>query len=149
MSTPKERIEADLKAAMKQRDTERLGTLRMLLTAVKNRGIEIKGDVDEDELVAIVRKQIKQRQDSIEQYRQGGREELAAREEAEIAFLEPYMPEQVGEEEIRAAVTAFIAEQGLEGPQAMGQVMKAMIAKYGASADGSVISRIAKETLIG
>ncbi len=96
MSTPRERIEADLKAAMKQRDTARLSTLRLLLTAVKNRGIELKGDVDDDEFTAIVRKQIKQRQDSIQQYREGGRDELAAKEEAEIGLLEAYMPEQIG-----------------------------------------------------
>jgi uncharacterized protein YqeY len=149
MTTARERIEADLKSAMKERDTARVATLRMLLAAVKNRAIETGEEIDDDELVALVRKQIKQREDSVRQYREGGREQLAAKEEQEIAFLEPYMPEQVGDDEIRAAIEEYVAAEGLEGPRAMGPVMKAMMARFGASADGGTISRIAREVLGG
>lgn len=149
MATAKERIEADLKSAMKERDTARVATLRMLLAAVKNRAIETGEEVDDDELIALVRKQIKQREDSVRQYREGGREQLAAKEEQEIALLEPYMPEQVGDDEIRSAIEEYVAAEGLEGPRGMGPVMKAMMARFGASADGSTVSRIAREVLGG
>ena len=90
---------------------------------------------------------MKQRQEAASQYRKGNRPELAAKEEAEIGFLEVYLPDQVGEEEIRQAVEAFITAENLSGPRDMGKVMKAMIEKFDNSADGATISRIAKQRL--
>lgn len=147
MTTPQESLEADLKAAMKARDTARLATLRLLLAAVKNQRIALGRDVDDKEFASLVRKAVKQRHDAAAQYRQGHRPELAEKEESEIGHLEAYLPAQVDEGEIRQAVEDFIAREGLSGPQDMGKVMKAMIERFGGSADGATISRVAKERL--
>lgn len=147
MSTPQDRIQDDLKAAMKARDKARLSTLRMLLTEIKNERIAQGEDLDEDAFLAVVKRLVKQRKDSAEQYRGGGREELAEKEEQEIVVLEEYLPEQVGEDEIRTAVSEFVAANDLSGPRGIGPVMKEMTGRFGASADGAVISRIAREVL--
>ena len=145
---PQQRIEADVKTAMKSGEKEKLSTLRMLLTEIKNERIRRKGEeVDEAGFVALVRKAIKQREDSVSQYRQGGREELAAKEEAEMKMLEAYLPAQVDEGQIRAAIEELVASRGLSGPAAIGPIMKEMLARFGSSADGATINRIAKETL--
>ncbi|HEX3128742.1 MAG TPA: GatB/YqeY domain-containing protein, partial [Thermoanaerobaculia bacterium] len=134
-TTPQQRIEADVKSAMKAGDKERLGTLRMLLTEIKNERIRRGSDVDEAGFVALVRKGIKQREDSISQYRAGNREELAAKEEAEAKMLAEYLPAQVDEGQIRAAIESLVAERGLSGPAAIGPIMKEMLARFGSSAD--------------
>lgn len=145
---PQQRIEADVKAALKSGEKEKLSTLRMLLTEIKNERIRRKGeDVDEAGFVSLVRKAIKQREDSVSQYRQGGREELAAKEEAEMKMLEAYLPAQVDEGQIRAAIEELVAAKGLSGPAAIGPIMKEMLARFGSSADGATINRIARETL--
>ncbi len=146
-TTPQQRIEADVKAAMKAGDKERLSTLRMLLTELKNERIRRGSDVDEAGFVSIVRKAIKQREDSIFQYRAGNREELAAKEEAEAKMLGAFLPAQVDEAQIRAAIQALIDERGLAGPAAIGVVMKEMLARFGSSADGGTINRLAREIL--
>ena len=144
---PQQRIEADVKAAMKSGEKEKLSTLRMLLTEIKNERIRRGGEVDEAGFVSLVRKAIKQREESISQYRKGNREELAAKEEAELKMLEVYLPAQVDEGQIRAAVEEIVAEKGLSGPTAMGPIMKGVIARFGSSADGATINRIAREVL--
>ncbi len=145
---PQQRIEADVKAAMKSGEKEKLSTLRMLLTEIKNERIRRKGEeVDEAGFISLLRKAIKQREDSISQYRQGGREELAAKEESEMKMLEVYLPAQVDEGQIRAAIEALVAERGLSGPAAIGPIMKEMLARFGSSADGATINRIAREAL--
>jgi uncharacterized protein YqeY len=145
--TPQQRIEADVKAAMKAGEKEKLSTLRMLLTEIKNEKIRRGGDVDEDGFVSLVRKAIKQREEAATQYRQGGREELAAKEQSEAGLLTAYLPAQVDEAQIRAAIQEFVATQGLSGPAAMGQVMKEMKARFGTSADGATLNRVAREVL--
>jgi hypothetical protein len=147
MSTPQDRIQSDVKDALKAKDKDRLGTLRMLLNEIKNEKIRSGEEVDDDTFVSLVRKAIKQRKDSAEQYRAGGREELAAKEDQEAEILSEYMPEQVGEDEIRAAVEAFVAAEGLSGPQAIGPVMKAMLARFGGNADGKTINQVARQVL--
>ena len=133
---------------MKSGEKEKLSTLRMLLTEIKNERIRRKGEeVDEAGFISLVRKAIKQREDSISQYRQGGREELAAKEEAEMKMLEAYLPAQVDEGQIRAAIEELVAARGLSGPAAIGPIMKEMLARFGSSADGGTINRTAKETL--
>ncbi|MCB1033336.1 MAG: GatB/YqeY domain-containing protein [Acidobacteria bacterium] len=146
---PQARIQNDLKEAMKSGQKERLGTLRMLLTEIKNEAIRVGEEVDEDRFVALVKKAIKQRKDSAEQFRKGGREEMAAKEDREAEVLSAYLPAQAGEAEIRAAIEGLVAEEGLAGPAAIGQVMKAMLAHFGSSADGGTINRIAREVLTG
>ena len=146
-TSPQQRIEADVKAAMKSGEKEKLSTLRMLLAEVKNERIRRGGEVDEAGFVSLVRKSIKQREDSVSQYRSGGRDELAAKEASEITTLEAYLPAQVDEGQIRAAIEALVAERGLSGPAAIGPIMKELLARFGSSADGSTINRIAREVL--
>jgi uncharacterized protein YqeY len=147
MTTPQQRIESDLKTAMKAGDKERLSTLRMLLADVKNERIRRGGEVDEAGLVALVRKGIKQRQESAEQFRRGDREEQAAKEEREAEHLGEYLPQQASEEEIRAAVEELVEAEDLSGPAAMGWVMRATMERFGSRADGAVVNRLAREVL--
>jgi len=144
---PQPRIEADLKAALKAGEKEKLQTLRLLLAEIKNERIRRGGEVDEAGFVGLVRKAIKQREEAAAQYRAGQRQELAAKEESEAAILAGFLPAAADEGEIRAAVAALIAERGLSGPQAIGPVMKEMLARFGTSADGATINRIARELL--
>jgi uncharacterized protein YqeY len=148
-TTPQQRIETDLKTAMKAGEKERLSTLRMLLTEIKNERIKRGSEVDEAGFVSLVRKAIKQREEAALQYRTGHREELAAKEESEAKILAGYLPAQVDEGQIRAAVAALVAERGLSGPAAIGPVMKEMLARFGSAADGATINRIAREVLTG
>jgi uncharacterized protein len=146
-TTPQQRIEADLKAAMKAGEKEKVGTLRMLLTEVKNERIRRGGEVDEAGFVALTRKAIKQREEAAAQFRQGKREELAAKEEGERAILASYLPAQAGEGQIRAAIEELVAARGLSGPAAIGPVMKEMTARFAGTADGATINRIARDVL--
>ncbi len=145
--TPKERVESDLRTALKAGDKRRLATLRLLLAEIENEQIREGSEIDETRLFALVRKGIKQRRESAEQYRSGDREESAVAEEAEAAILEEYLPQQASEEELRSAVRAIIEEKGLEGPRGIGPVMSAMMERYAGRADGSMVSRIARELL--
>jgi len=147
MTTPQQRIESDLKTAMKAGDKERLSTLRMLLADVKNERIRRGGEVDEAGLVALVRKGIKQRHESAEQFRRGSREEQAAKEEREAEHLGEFLPQQASEEEVRAAVEELVEAEGLSGPAAMGRVMRATMERFGSRADGAVVNRLAREVL--
>lgn len=147
MSTPQETIQNDLKTAMKAGEKERVGTLRMLLTEIKNERIRAGEEVDQDRFVALVRKAVKQRQEAAEQFRAGGRTEMADKEEREAAHLEAYLPAQASEAAIRAAIEDLVAAEGLEGPAAIGRVMKAMIERFGAGADGRTINQIARQVL--
>ena len=147
MTTPQQQIEQQVQEAMKARDQERLATLRMLLTAINNERIRTGEEVDEAAFLGLVRKGIKQRQESSEQYRAGGREELAAKEDREAAILEAYLPPAVDEDELRQAIRSFLEEEGLSGPQAIGPIMKAMLARYSGRADGSTINQLARQVL--
>ncbi|HYX23537.1 MAG TPA: GatB/YqeY domain-containing protein, partial [Thermoanaerobaculia bacterium] len=104
-------------------------------------------EVDEAGFVSLVRKSIKQREDAATQYRDGHREELAAKEESEKKILETYLPAQVDEAQVRAAIEELVAARGLSGPAAIGPIMKEMLARFGSSADGATINRIAREVL--
>lgn len=147
MSTPQELIQNDLKAALKAGDKERLSTLRMLLTEIKNEKIRLGGEVDADGFTRLLQKALKQRQDAATQYRDGDRLELAEKEEREAAILNEYLPEQASEEEIRQAIAELVAKEGLEGPKAIGVIMKSMMAHFGSKAEGRVINRLAREVL--
>ena len=147
MPSPQDTIQNDLKTALKAGDKERVATLRLLLTAIKNERIDSGAEVDETTFSRLVRKAVKQRNDSATAYRDGGREELAAKEEREAKILEDYLPQAVDEDELRSAIEAFVAAEGLSGPQGIGPVMKTMMSRFGARADGATISRIAKSVL--
>ena len=136
-------VDNDIKDAMRAKDMPKLNTLRMLKTAMKNAAIEKGGAdavLDEVESAAIIRKQIKQRQDSIEGFEKGGRPELAAAEKAEIDVLSGYLPKGLSAEEVTALVKEAIAEAGATTKQQMGAVMKIVTAKAAGRADGKALS---------
>lgn len=148
-TTPQQRIEADVKSAMKARDRARLDTLRMLLTAIKNRRIELGEEIDEADFLSLVRKAIKQRGEAAEQYRKGGRGELADKEDEEASILAGYLPPEVDEATIRQAVADYLTEHQLSGMQAMGPTMKAMNERFAGAVDGRKLSAIVRELLQG
>jgi uncharacterized protein YqeY len=147
MSSPQERIETEVREALKAREKERLSTLRMLLNSIKNERIRTGDEVDEATFLNLVRKGIKQRQDSSQQYRQGGRQELADLEDREAEILAVYLPPAVDEEELATAIRQYVAAEGLAGAQAMGSVMKEMLSRFSGRTDGGTINRLAREIL--
>jgi uncharacterized protein YqeY len=149
MTTPRETIESDLKSAMKARDKEKVSTLRLLLADLKNESIRRRDEVDEAGFLGLVQKAIRQRQEAAEQYRRGGSEERAAAEEREAELLAAYLPEQVDESEIRAAIEDLVRREDLSGPAAMGTVMKTMMVQFAGRADGAIVNRIARQVLAG
>ena len=146
-ASPQARIETEVKAALKAGDKQRLQTMRMLLTEIKNERIRKGGEVDEAGFASLVRKAIKQREEAAEQFRAGKREELAAKETAEGVILTGLLPAAADEGEIRAAMEALIAERGLAGPAAIGVLMKEMLPRFGTAAGGATLNRIARELL--
>jgi uncharacterized protein YqeY len=133
---------------MRQRDQAALGPLRMLKAALMNKEVEKGRALDEAESLQVVNALVKQRRDSVEQFRAGGREDLADREQAEIGFLEQYLPPAADPAAIQAAVEAAVAETGAAGPKDMGKVMKAAMARLaGQSVDGKLVSEIVKKRL--
>jgi hypothetical protein len=137
-------IDNDLKEAMKAREAERLGVLRMLKAAIKNVAIEKGGPAapaTDDEVIAVIRKQVKQRQDSIEGFEKGGRPELAEKEKAELAYLAVYLPQALTAEALAALVQEAIAEAGATSKAQMGAVMKIATAKAAGRADGKSLSQ--------
>ncbi|MCH7667114.1 MAG: GatB/YqeY domain-containing protein [Acidobacteria bacterium] len=147
MSTPQETIQTQIKEALKAGDKDRLSTLRLLLAAIKNETIRAGEEVDEAGFLKLVRKAIKQRKDSAEQYRKGDREELASKEEREAEILAAYLPPQVDEEELRSSIAALVESEGLAGPAAIGTIMKTMMAKYAGRTDGGTVNKIARKLL--
>ncbi|HVF27627.1 MAG TPA: GatB/YqeY domain-containing protein [Pyrinomonadaceae bacterium] len=144
----KQRITTDLTTAMKAKDAERTSVLRMVKAAVMNREIEKGGELGEDELTKTFQSLVKQRRDSVEQFEKAGREELAAKERAEIAVIEEYLPQAASREEIERAVADAVAELGATSMKEMGGVMKAAQAKLaGRNADGRTVSEIVKAKL--
>jgi uncharacterized protein len=144
----KEQIVTDLTIAMKAKDAARTSTLRMLKAAIVNRQIEKGGELDEEELMKLLRSQAKQRRDSVEQYEKGGRQDLADKELAEIAVIEGYLPQAASQGEIDQAVAAAIAETGATSVKEMGAVMKAVMPRLaGRNADGRAVSETVKKKL--
>jgi uncharacterized protein len=146
--TLQEKIQAHMTEAMRNKDQLRLGVLRMMKTAIKNKEIEKMKPLDDGEAVAVLNTLVKQRKDSIDQFRKGGREELAQKEEAEIKIIEEYLPAAASEDDIRKAIEEAIQETGASSIKDMGKVMKATLGRLaGKSADGSRVSQLVKEKL--
>ena len=144
------RIEADLKEAMKSKNEVVRDTLRLVTSEMKNHAIKLreKGkELDETEQLAVLARCVKQRRDSVEQYENAGRNELADKEKAEIAVIEGYLPAQLSEAEAREAVQAAIAESGASSMKDMGAVMKVLMAKYKGQIDGKAAQGLLKELL--
>ena len=162
MTTLKDRIQADLNDAMRARDETRRGTLRMLIAAIRNAEIPAapEEDADLEALAAtarpglddaavtdVIQKQVKQRRDSIDAFRKARRDDLAAREEAELAILQVYLPAEATRAEIEAIARTIVAETGAAGPRDMGKVMPRMTAELKGRADGRVINEVVRSLL--
>jgi uncharacterized protein YqeY len=143
-----DRINQDIIAAMKAKEAERLSTLRMVKTALKNREIEKMAALTDEEALKILQSLVKQRRDSIEQYTQGGRLELAEKEANEIKTIETYLPVALDEATIAKIVEETVAELGATSAKEMGQVMKAVMAKLaGQTVDGKIVSALVRARL--
>jgi uncharacterized protein YqeY len=141
------KISDDLKMAMKAGEKQRVATLRLINAAIQSAEIEAKKPLDEAGIVAVMTKMVKQRRDSIEQYTSGGRPDLAATEQAEIAVIEAYLPKQMDESEIGAAVADAIKEAGAASPKDMGKVMSVLKGKYAGKMDFQKASAAVKAAL--
>jgi uncharacterized protein YqeY len=142
-----ERIQADLTAAAKARDRERLAALRLLMDALNKEAKEARGPLDEQRETAILKRERKRRAEAAEAYRKGGREELAASEESEASLIEGYLPEEISEAELETLVADALSETGAASPKEMGKVMAAVMSKAGGRADGRRVSELVKAKL--
>jgi uncharacterized protein YqeY len=143
----KEQLSADLKEALKAKDERRKGVLRFLMAAVHNVEIEAGEEIDDGGVLAVIAKQVKQRRDSIEEFRKGGRDDLVAKEEAEAALLMDYLPQQMSRDDITAEARKVIAETGAQGPGDKGKVMPVLINKLRGRAEGREINEVVTELL--
>lgn len=137
-----EKIRADLTEAMKARDAERTSTLRMIQSAIKNEQIEKKGELSDGDVLTVLRRAVKQRHDSIEQYEKGNRKDLADKERSELAILEKYLPQQMSDEDAERLVRELIASTGATSKKDSGKVMKELMAKHRGVIDGKKAQEI-------
>jgi uncharacterized protein YqeY len=143
----RERIESDVRHALKTGAKEKVSTLRMLNAALKNKQIDKRRPLSEEEVIETIRSLIKQRKDSIEQFAKGQRQDLVDKETAEVAVLEAYLPAQLSREELAALVREAVTQTGAQGARDMGKVMKALIPMVGGRADGKLVSELVKQAL--
>lgn len=145
--TIEEQIEVRMKEAAKKRDSVTLSTLRMVRAALHNKQIELKKKLDDKDVLQVLSSLVKQHKDSISQFKQGGRSDLVAKEEAELVVINEYMPDEMSEEEIKREIDRVIEEVGAAGPRDMGKVMKALMPVITGKADGKVVSEMVKAAL--
>jgi uncharacterized protein YqeY len=136
-----------LPQAMKEKDNLRVNTLRLLKAAIKNREVELQRKLEDDEILRLIRTQVKQHDDAIRQFHEGGRNDLVTKEEAELAILMSFLPEQLSPEAISREVSSVIEELGAKDMKDVGRVMKAVMAKLAASADGRLVNEIVRRQL--
>ncbi len=145
----KAKLNQDLKEALKAKDEVKLRTVRMLLAAIKNFEVEKMGPATDEEIFQIMSKEIKKRQEAIEMYEKGGRPDLAQAEKQEIEVIQSYMPNQLGEEEIRELARKVISEMNLKSPKDVGTAMKVIMPQVKGRADGKLVNKIVSELLSG
>lgn len=143
----KERLKADMISSMKAKEKDRLECIRFIQAAVKKQEIDTRKDLDDTAVVAILMNLAKQRKDSIDQFRKGGREDLATKEESELKILQAYLPEQLTADDLGKLVDAAIQETGATGMKEMGAVIKAVMAKAAGRAEGGAVSEMVKKKL--
>ena len=143
----RERLSDEMKDAMRARDDLRLSTIRLIRSAVKNRDIDLKRELNEQEIVELVASLGKQRRESIRMFGEAGRQDLVEKEEKELAVLLEFLPEQLGSQEVAALVEKIITECGAEGGKDMGKVMKALMPHVAGRADGKLVSDVVREKL--
>ncbi len=141
------KIMQDMKEAMKAKDKERLSTIRMLVSEIKKRQIDSGKEFEDNDILGVIKSMVKSREDSITAYREGGREDLAEKEEREVEVLKAYLPKQLSLEETEKVVEEAIKESGAETIRDMGKVMKIIMAKYGSQVDGKTVNKIVKDKL--
>ena len=145
----KQRLTDDMKAAMKAGEKERLGTIRLINAAIKQKEVDERVEMDDTLVLAILEKMMKQRKDSVTQFEAANREDLAVIERAEMAIIEQYLPAKLGEAEVLAVIDAVIKETGATGPADMGKVMGAIKPKLAGQADMGEVSKLIKQRLAG
>lgn len=143
----KEKITEDMKAAMRAKDAQRLGAIRLLTAAIKQKEVDERIELDDAQVQTIIDKMIKQRRDSISQFEAGGRQDLADAERSELAVLSAYMPAALSEAQVQAEVAAAVAATGAAGPQDMGKVMAVLKPKLAGRADMTAVSALVKSAL--
>jgi uncharacterized protein YqeY len=143
----KEKISEDMKTAMRAKDSGRLATIRLINAAIKQKEVDERIELTDDQVLSVIEKMIKQRKDSISQFEAGGRQDLADIEKAELVVLNAYMPAQMSEVEVQAEVTAAVAAVGAAGPQDMGKVMGVLKPKLAGRADMTAVSAMVKAAL--
>lgn len=142
-----ETIQNQLIVATKERDAVHVSTLRMLRAAIKNREVELQAELDDQEVLRLIRTQIKQRKEAIRQFREGGRDDLVNKEEQELAVLMSFMPEQLSPEAINNVITAVIQELGAKDIKDMGRVMKTVMGQLADAADGKLVNEMVRKHL--
>lgn len=145
-----DRLNEDMKTAMKAKDKDRLGTIRMLISDVKNAKIQkggINSELDENEYIAIFKTNLKKRMDAAQAYREGGRTEQAEKEEAEAAIIQEYLPKALSDEELEKVVEKAIAEIGATSMREMGAVMKKVMSEHGGAVDGKAVQQLVQKKL--
>ena len=143
----KDTLTNDMKEAMKAKEKDRLAVIRMVRGAIKQIEIDSKKELDDEAVIGVISKEVKMRKDSVEEFKKGGREDLVAKTEAEIAVLMPYLPQQLSEDEIRSLVQAAVEQVGASSPKDMGNVMGVLMPKVKGRADGKLVNTIVKEAL--
>ncbi len=143
----KEKISEDMKAAMRAKESEKLATIRLIIASIKQKEVDERIELSDEQVLAVIEKMIKQRKDSITQFEAGGRQDLADIEKAEMVVLSAYMPAQMSEAEVQAEVAAAVAQVGAAGPQDMGKVMGVLKARLAGRADMTAVSAQVKAAL--
>jgi uncharacterized protein YqeY len=143
----KEKIQQDIKQAMKEKERDKLSTLRLLMSEIKNKEIDAGGDLEDSDILALIQKAAKQRKESIEQYKKGSRDELAAKEERELEILSAYLPQQLSREELEGIIKEAIAKCGATSPKEMGKVMKEVMPAVKGRADGKEVNALVRSML--
>lgn len=145
--TLKETLSEDMKTAMRAKDSEKLATIRLINAAIKQREVDERIELGDDQVLSVIEKMIKQRKDSITQFEAGGRQDLADKEKSEITVLAAYMPAQMSEAEVQAEVTSAVTQTNASGPQDMGKVMAVLKPKLAGRADMTAVSALVKAAL--
>ena len=147
MANMKEKLSSDLRNAQKSRDSLKTDTLRLLLSEIKNKEIDLRREIENEEIISILVTQIKKRKEAASIYEENGRKDVCEKELKESSFLESYLPEQVGEEELKKRIQEILADIGAQSPRDMGKVMKIVIPEFKGKADGAIIKDLVSELL--
>ena len=145
--TLKEKLLAEMKEALRSKDTLRLNTIRSVVSAIKNQEIDRRKDLEEDEILALVTREVKKRKEASALFKEGGRTDLMEKENREMEILQAYLPEQVSEEDLRKRIQEVIAETGAEGMKDFGKIMKVLVPEFKGKADNAVIKELAGDYL--